>query len=171
MAAYCQVYGVIHFTSPAGWLPVHWDQLRAQRSVMSMGKLFFLLLSFTAHMPLLMATSTFELGRRCWSSPHQCLVSVPYWQTHKRGSMDQKEQQHQSRWGEWPTEACLGQYTYWRLKPEVSSVKAADCRANHCLFCFRCLIQSNLPKWIPLKWITRLKGCHLSDLICTQCKV
>jgi len=23
--------------SPAGWLPVHWDQLRAQRSVTSMG--------------------------------------------------------------------------------------------------------------------------------------
>jgi len=32
MAAYSQVYGVIHFTSPAGWLPVHRDQLRAQRS-------------------------------------------------------------------------------------------------------------------------------------------
>jgi len=38
MAAYCQVYGVIHFTSPAGWLPVYRDQLRAQRSVTSMGK-------------------------------------------------------------------------------------------------------------------------------------
>ena len=35
MAAYCRVYGVIHFTSPAGWLPVHRDQLRAQRSVTS----------------------------------------------------------------------------------------------------------------------------------------
>jgi len=34
------VYGVIHFTSPAGWLPVHRDQLRAQRSVTSMGKLY-----------------------------------------------------------------------------------------------------------------------------------
>ena len=33
------VYGLIHFTSPAGWLPVHRDQLRAQRSVTSMGKL------------------------------------------------------------------------------------------------------------------------------------
>jgi len=33
-------YGVIHFTSPAGWLPVHRDQLRAQRSVTSMGKLY-----------------------------------------------------------------------------------------------------------------------------------
>jgi len=33
MAAYCQVYDVIHFTSPAGRLPVHRDQLRAQRSV------------------------------------------------------------------------------------------------------------------------------------------
>ena len=39
MAAYCRVYGVVHFTSPAGWLPVHRDQLRAQRSVTSMGKL------------------------------------------------------------------------------------------------------------------------------------
>ena len=40
MADYCLVYGVIHFTSPAGWLPVHRDQLRAQRSVTSMGKLY-----------------------------------------------------------------------------------------------------------------------------------
>jgi len=36
---------MIHFTSPAGWLPVHWDQLRAQRSVTSMGKLYFYLLA------------------------------------------------------------------------------------------------------------------------------
>ena len=41
MADYCWVYGVIHFTSPAGRLPVHRDQLRAQRSVTSMGKLYF----------------------------------------------------------------------------------------------------------------------------------
>ena len=40
MAAYSQVYGVIHSTSPADWLPVHRDQLRAQRSVTSMGKLY-----------------------------------------------------------------------------------------------------------------------------------
>ena len=40
MAAYCQVYGVIHFTSPAGWLSVHQDQLQAQRSVTSMGKVY-----------------------------------------------------------------------------------------------------------------------------------
>jgi len=40
MAAYCQVYGVIHFTSPVGWLPVHRDLLRAHRSVTSMGKLY-----------------------------------------------------------------------------------------------------------------------------------
>jgi len=33
---------VIHFTSPAGWLPVHRDQLRAQRSVTNMGKLYLL---------------------------------------------------------------------------------------------------------------------------------
>ena len=31
---------MIHFTSPAGELPVHRDQLRAQRSVTSMGKLY-----------------------------------------------------------------------------------------------------------------------------------
>jgi len=34
---------VIHFTSPVGWLPVHRDQLRAQRSVTSMGKLYLFL--------------------------------------------------------------------------------------------------------------------------------
>ena len=46
MADYCWVYGVIHFTSPAGWLPVHRDQLRAQRLVTSMGKLY--LFTFTS---------------------------------------------------------------------------------------------------------------------------
>ena len=46
MAAYCQVNGVIHFTSSAGWLPVHRDQLRAQRSVTSMGKLYLLPITF-----------------------------------------------------------------------------------------------------------------------------
>ena len=30
--------------------------------------------SFTAHMPLLTATSTFGLGRRRWSSPQQCYL-------------------------------------------------------------------------------------------------
>ena len=34
------VYGVIHFTSPPGRLPVHRDQLQAQRWVTSMGKLY-----------------------------------------------------------------------------------------------------------------------------------
>ena len=43
LQVYCRVYGVIHFTSPAGWLPVHRDQLRAQRSVTSMGKLYLYL--------------------------------------------------------------------------------------------------------------------------------
>jgi len=37
MAAYRRVDG---FKSPAGWLPVHRDQLRAQRSVTSMGELY-----------------------------------------------------------------------------------------------------------------------------------
>ena len=34
---------MIHFTSPAGWLSVHRDQLRAQRSVTSLGKLYLYL--------------------------------------------------------------------------------------------------------------------------------
>jgi len=155
----------------AGWLPVHRDQLRAQRSVTSMGKLYFLLLSFTAHMPLLMATSTFELGRRCWSSPHQCLslyltgrlIREAVW-IRKSSNINRDEGSDRLRhvWDSILTDV-------WNRKSVL--LKAADCRANHCLFCFRCVIQSNLPKWIPLKWITRLKGCHLSDLICTQCKV
>ena len=37
MAAYRRVDG---FKSPAGWLPIHRDQLRAQRSVTSMGALY-----------------------------------------------------------------------------------------------------------------------------------
>ena len=48
MAAYCQVYGVIHFTSPAGGLTActPGDQLRAKRSVTSMAKLYLLLLGY-----------------------------------------------------------------------------------------------------------------------------
>jgi len=49
MAAYCRVYGVIHFTSPAGSLPVHRDQLQAQRSVTSMGKLYLLTFNNVSH--------------------------------------------------------------------------------------------------------------------------
>ena len=49
MAAYCQVYGMIHFTSPAGWLPVHQDQLWAQRSATSMGKLYTFTFTYAAN--------------------------------------------------------------------------------------------------------------------------
>ena len=35
--------------------------------------------SFTAHMTLLTASSTFALGRRCWSSPRQCLIYKTYY--------------------------------------------------------------------------------------------
>jgi len=49
---------------PAGGRPAHpvknWTILLVQR--------------FTARMPLLMATSEFGLGRRCWSSPQQCYL-------------------------------------------------------------------------------------------------
>jgi len=41
MAAYRRVDDL---RSPAGWLPVHRDQLRAQRSVSSMGSLYLLVL-------------------------------------------------------------------------------------------------------------------------------
>jgi len=40
MAAYRRVDDL---RSPAGWLPVHRDQLRAQRSVSSMGSLYLFL--------------------------------------------------------------------------------------------------------------------------------
>jgi len=39
MAAYCRVDD-LPVQSPAGWLPVHRDQLRAQRSMSSMGSLY-----------------------------------------------------------------------------------------------------------------------------------
>ena len=42
------ISGVIHFKSPAGLLPVHRDQLRAQHSVTSMGKLY-LFFNYTLH--------------------------------------------------------------------------------------------------------------------------
>ena len=58
MAAYCQVYGVIHFMSPAGWLPVHRDQLWAQRSVTSTGKLYLLLSLTHAQCVLISREST-----------------------------------------------------------------------------------------------------------------
>ena len=32
-------------------------------------------------------------------------------------------------------------------------------------------VQSNLCKWIPLKWTTRLDGYHLPRPVYTQCKV
>ena len=50
-ATYCRVYGVIHFTSPAGWLPVHRDQLPAQHSVTSMGKFYLFYTRLTAFFP------------------------------------------------------------------------------------------------------------------------
>jgi len=42
------------------------------------------------------------------------------WQTQKRGSMDQEEQAHESRWQKLPTESCMVQVTYWRQMLEVS---------------------------------------------------
>jgi len=64
MANYCWVYGVIHFASPVGWLPVHRDQLRAQRSVTSMGKLY---LTFT----VVVLARLKEVSTR-WN--HRCLL-------------------------------------------------------------------------------------------------
>jgi len=47
MAAY---RWVDNLRSPAGWLPVHRDQLRAQRSVSSMGSLYLYLFNITREM-------------------------------------------------------------------------------------------------------------------------
>jgi len=52
MAAYHRVNGL---KSPADKLPVHWDQLRAQCSVMSMGELY-LFTRLTAHSYALLST-------------------------------------------------------------------------------------------------------------------
>ena len=46
MAAYRRVDDL---RSPAGWLPVHQDQLRAQRSVSSMGSLYLYLFYSRQH--------------------------------------------------------------------------------------------------------------------------
>jgi len=68
MAAYCQVYGVIHFTSPAGWLPVYRDQFRAQRSVTSTGKLYLL--------PFLRPSATKRAKR--WAFPASSFTCCRY---------------------------------------------------------------------------------------------
>jgi len=76
MAAYCQVYGVIHFTSPAGWLPVHRDQLRAQHSVTSVGKLYlYRLLQLVLHLCFTNSPSycrfllLFNRAQKCYNLP------------------------------------------------------------------------------------------------------
>jgi len=58
--------------SPAGWLPVHWDEFRAQRSVMSKEELYllqraiFISLQYTARCYLLCGSSRIIQGQ---SSP------------------------------------------------------------------------------------------------------
>ena len=49
MVAYRRVDG---FKLPADWLPVHRDQLRAQRSVTSMGELYLFLITSHRHQNL-----------------------------------------------------------------------------------------------------------------------
>jgi len=62
MAAYHEVDGL---KSPVDWLPVHRDQLRAQRLVMSMGKLNLYLTTDTANMiDLTLLTQATTL---CWN--------------------------------------------------------------------------------------------------------
>ena len=69
---YCWVYGVIHFTSPAGWLPVHRDQLRAQRSVTSMGKLYLFTLNFSLRLKSTRSTGTTDGPRNVMCQPKCC---------------------------------------------------------------------------------------------------
>jgi len=44
--AWPKVMAAYDWKSPASWLPVHRDQLRAKRSVMSMGELYLLSLNW-----------------------------------------------------------------------------------------------------------------------------
>ena len=78
MAAYRRVDG---FKSPAGWLPVHRDQLRAQRSVTSVGELYVFYLvpedfvgaKFTCTHALADGNdSAYGLGKRRQNSPKRC---------------------------------------------------------------------------------------------------
>ena len=57
---------MIHFTSPAGWLPVHRDQLRAQRSVTSMEKLYLYLYRYFTNSECLLEGPKLLLGLRHW---------------------------------------------------------------------------------------------------------
>ena len=92
MAAYCQVCGVIHFTSPVGWLPVHRDHLRAQRSVTSMGKLYLYLTTVAAVASVSSSTLTNLPRYLAWNwlrhtvfvfqtmgtfRPHRCSLLLP----------------------------------------------------------------------------------------------
>ena len=61
MAAYHQVCGMIHFTSSVGWLLVHRDQLRAQRSVMTMGELCLYLLGWEQNGFVYVFCSSYEV--------------------------------------------------------------------------------------------------------------
>jgi len=65
--------------SPAGWLPVHRDQLRAQRSVTSMGELYHLTVAIMTLMYILLVVFTLQkvrserqFGRRWWHHQRHC---------------------------------------------------------------------------------------------------
>ena len=73
------VYGMIHFTSPAGWLPVHWDQLRAQRSVTSMGKLYFYLLAPKPYVPHQLAYKRYIFGMSTSPQNDSCCPKLCCW--------------------------------------------------------------------------------------------
>jgi len=67
MAAYRRVDG---FKSPAVWLPVHWDQLWSQRSVTSMGELYFLAAADVVVVSNTTTISAVAFTSACW---HRCL--------------------------------------------------------------------------------------------------
>ena len=77
MAAYCLVYGVIHFTSPAGWLPIHRDQLGAQRSVTSMGKLYLLFTQKQTGLLLALPVPVSDRWRRASTARLSFTATVP----------------------------------------------------------------------------------------------
>jgi len=76
MAAYRRVDDL---RSPAGWLPVHWDQLQAQHSVSSMGSLYLYL--FTCPTGATRCTDWGEIWHggplfHAKFSPNRCKISL-----------------------------------------------------------------------------------------------
>ena len=120
MAAYCQVYGVIHFTSPAGWLPVHWDQLRVQRSVTSMGNLYLFTFFYIGQVKGHVVPIN-KIWRRNESTPHS-----RWWRSHIAGIYSDCSTREINNililWINYSPNLALSLATSWILRSQRSSV-------------------------------------------------